>query len=194
MIGIRCFPPSSLQRTSPVCSETLSLPACFSQASLQKQVAPMVKSHRSCSLCAVKAKRNRLVSHPSPPTHSGPSAALLPSSLCHCVTVTFLWPQATFLLAQQGTRAKHFESCLLSLQPGPGKPREGAWEGRMLSVSHLEDRLESARFRTSGVSSDVGTGGEPPNSDLLSLSDAVSPSSLFSDSDSCKLKRDKELY
>lgn len=56
-------------------------------------------------------------------------------------------------------------------------------------MSHLEDRLESARFRTSGVSSNVGTGGEPPNSDLLSLSDAVSPSSLFSDSDSCKLER-----
>lgn len=50
---------------------------------------------------------------------------------------------------------------------------------------HLEDRLERALFRTSGVSSDVGTGGDPPNSDLLSLSDAVSPSSLFSDSDSC---------
>lgn len=64
----------------------------------------------------------------------------------------------------------------------------------MLSECYLEDRLERALFRTSGVSSDVGTGGDPPNSDLLSLSDAVSPSSLFSDSDSCKLKRDKELY
>lgn len=64
---------------------------------------------------------------------------------------------------------------------------------RTLSEGYLEDRLERALFRTSGVSSDVGTGGDPPNSDLLSLSDAVSPSSLFSDSDSCNLKRDKEL-
>lgn len=58
---------------------------------------------------------------------------------------------------------------------------------------HLEDRLERALFSTSGVSSDVGTGDEPPKSDLLSLSDAVSPSSLFSDSDSCRSKRAKEL-
>lgn len=63
----------------------------------------------------------------------------------------------------------------------------------MLSGGYLEDRLERALFRTSGVSSDVGTGGDPPNSDLLSLSDAVSPSSLFSDSDSCNLKREKSF-
>lgn len=60
-------------------------------------------------------------------------------------------------------------------------------------VFYLEDRLERALFSTSGVSSEVGTGEEPPNSDLLSLSDAVSPSSLFSDSDSCSTNRAKEL-
>lgn len=62
----------------------------------------------------------------------------------------------------------------------------------MLREGYLEDRLERALFSTSGVSSDVGTGDEP-KSDLLSLSDAVSPSSLFSDSDSCRSKRAKEL-
>lgn len=63
----------------------------------------------------------------------------------------------------------------------------------MLRVCYLEDRLDRALFSTSGVSSEVGTGDEPENSDLLSLSDAVSPSSLFSDSDSCRTKRAKEL-
>lgn len=73
---------------------------------------------------------------------------------------------------------------------------QGPWQqrGATLGECYLEDKLERALFRTSGVSSDVGTGGDPPNSDLLSLSDAVSPSSLFSDSDSCELKTDDELY
>jgi len=76
---------------------------------------------------------------------------------------------------------------------GAGKAavkEQGPWQqrGTTLSECYLEERLERALFRTSGVSSDVGTAGDPPNSDLLSLSDAVSPSSLFSDSDSCKLK------
>lgn len=59
----------------------------------------------------------------------------------------------------------------------------------MLRECYLEERLDSALFSTSGVSSEVGTGEEPPKSDLLSLSDAVSPSSLFSDSDSCRTNR-----
>lgn len=49
---------------------------------------------------------------------------------------------------------------------------------------HLEDKLERARLRTSGVSSaevDMGAA-----SARLSLSDAVSPSTFISDSDSCE--------
>lgn len=200
MIGIRCFPPQAARREH----SQFALKSCPCQPAFLKH-SRRSRSHRrlkptaaaASAESAVELKRNRLVSPPPPSALlCVPSHAQRPLLSCHRhrVTVTLLWPRATSLLAQQGRRAKRFESRLLSLRPGPGKPREGALEGRMLRVSHLEDRLERARFRTSGVSSDVGTGGEPPNSDLLSLSDAVSPSSLFSDSDSCKLKRDKELY
>lgn len=47
---------------------------------------------------------------------------------------------------------------------------------------HLEDKLERALLRTSGVSS--AEGGWVTASTLLSLSDAVSPSAFASDSDS----------
>lgn len=55
-------------------------------------------------------------------------------------------------------------------------------------LCYLDDKLDSALLRTSGVSS---TGAAWATSDLHSLSDAVSPSSLFSNSDSCT--RDKVL-
>lgn len=47
---------------------------------------------------------------------------------------------------------------------------------------HLEDKLERALLRTSGVSS--AEGGRVAASTRLSLSDAVSPSAFASDSDS----------
>ena len=62
----------------------------------------------------------------------------------------------------------------------------------MIKPSYLEDKLERALLRTSGVSS--AEGGWVTASTLLSLSDAVSPSAFASDSDSCtaeKQKRDR---
>lgn len=54
---------------------------------------------------------------------------------------------------------------------------------------HLEDKLERALLRTSGVSSmEVGGGAV---SARLSLSDAVSPSNFASDSDSYNVKTEQ---
>lgn len=89
-------------------------------------------------------------------------------------------PRAAYSASSSHRHAAGARKAAVKMQ-GPSQQR-----GTMLRECYLEDRLERALFRTSGVSSDVGTGGDPPNSDLLSLSDAVSPSSLFSDSDSCK--------
>lgn len=66
----------------------------------------------------------------------------------------------------------------------------------MIKPSYLEDKLERALLRTSGVSS--AEGGRVAASTRLSLSDAVSPSAFASDSDSCteekqKRKRSKAL-
>lgn len=62
----------------------------------------------------------------------------------------------------------------------------------MIKPSYLEDKLERALLRTSGVSS--AEGGRVAASTRLSLSDAVSPSAFASDSDSCtegKQKRER---
>lgn len=59
----------------------------------------------------------------------------------------------------------------------------------MIKPSYLEDKLERALLRTSGVSS--AEGGWVTASTLLSLSDAVSPSAFASDSDSCTAEKQK---
>lgn len=56
-------------------------------------------------------------------------------------------------------------------------------------VGYLEDKLERALLRTSGVSSTEVGGGAA--SARLSLSDAVSPSIFASDSDSYKAKTEE---
>ena len=59
----------------------------------------------------------------------------------------------------------------------------------MSKPSYLEDKLENALLRTSGVSSVEG--GMETASTRLSLSDAVSPSTFASDSDSCTAEKQK---
>lgn len=59
----------------------------------------------------------------------------------------------------------------------------------IIKPGYLEDKLEKALLRTSGVSSAGISGGEA--SARLSLSDAVSPSTFASDSDSYTAEKQK---
>lgn len=161
---------------------------------------PSAAPPRPLFTCQDEAGSEVASSSPPPPpvlSHTQQPPALLSPSASPSASVS-CGLEGTFLPAASEGEHSASESCWFSFQqppplPGPGKPQQSWSRGSEVRGSYLEDRLERALFSTSGVSSDVGTAGDPPNSDLLSLSDAVSPSSLFSDSDSCKLERQRAL-
>lgn len=84
---------------------------------------------------------------------------------------------------------------LTGLSEGPGSPRALGHRARpptstcTSKPSYLEDKLERALLRTSGVSSAEVTRGAA--SARLSLSDAVSPSTFISGSDSYTAQKQK---
>lgn len=92
----------------------------------------------------------------------------------------------------EGRPAPH---TLPGLSEGPGSPRALGHRARpptntcTRKPSYLEDKLERALLRTSGVSSAEVTGGAA--SARLSLSDAVSPSTFVSGSDSYTAEKQK---